>query len=309
MTQLFQVPQAVYNNFSQDLLDSLPKDINPNQKVIFRAIQKGSPMQEIESSMYGTSKRNVTKNWSNLPLVENILDPGTSQYVGLAYFGGPVTPTAKPLLVEFKRASMAQVEVVPNRQPDLYHRLMFSNYNKNCCNPAHSQPADGYMFEVIRPEKTAADLFKRKKNVAIANEAIILADVTQLVRLAPKVGVSVPAYITERLEAGTLKEDDDSELRNNYMALAESDPETLIKRFEADEERLFKLVDNAVKHEVIAYDRQQAQWVLLPERKFLCIVLPGQKVEDAMADFLILPNHEPIKKAIEKAVAQREKNK
>lgn len=291
--------QQAYNNYSEKLLSYLPEGIDPNEKVRFVLLPQGNNLMET-LTIGGTSEERLTlPHGYTLPRQEDILDPGTNQYIRIAFFDGVVTPTSVPKQVSFTRANICVIEVMPARQPDLYKRLMFSEFNQNNPNPLHRAPGSGYLFELQQPEKSDKQKYSDRLRIQKANEYVALAEVPQLLRLAPKAFVAVPAY----------KDADGNGLRLNFSLVADANPQRVIDLFEADEEGLFTLVDAAVKHEVIQFDANEAKWLLLPARAYLTTALPGVKAEDAMVQFLIMNENAPILKSLRSAVKQKEANK
>lgn len=285
-----------YNNYSPQLLATLP-DIDPKQPVRFVALARGNKMLEAYTVGGSTENREVMRNSENVVRDEDIIDPATNEFIKIGYFGGAIKPGSKPKVVYFQKETLGVLEVVPAEKPDLYRRLMFSDFNASNPNPAHRKPTGGYLFDVQRPEKSdkqqRTDRLKNMKAV----EFIEMAEVPQLLRLAPKAGVAVPSYADPEGNA----------LRNNFVSVLpqEGKLDLVISLFTADEEELFTLVDSAVQQEVISFDREKSTWKLAHNQTYLCSALPGVKAEDAMVNFLVLPDNAPLLKAIRAEVAKK----
>lgn len=290
MAQLVQAVTPVYNNFSQTLLDSIPKEIDLNKKVTFKLIQRGNQTMILESMSGGSFKREALPTSVSLPLTESILDPGTGAYITLAFFEGAITPSARPKGLAFTRDNSALIEVIPNQDPTKFYRLMFSNFNANGCNPRRRTPQDGYLFEIVHPEKADEDAYDKEEQVDKAKFAVYAAKVDQLKRLAPKIGIAAPEDITEK------------GLRLAWNNKAKVDPKGVAALLSADVTEIYDLVQTLIEKEQIAYVAEENQYVQLPARKFLVAVPANTVPADTMVAWLIAPANAKTLTALKKAV-------
>lgn len=290
MTQALAYPvQKVYNNYSDELLQAVADfekkhQIDRTKLQTFRRLVQGV-QRKFSSSVRETPQPvpMLANSW-HLRTTESVLDPGLKKHIALAYFDGGYEPEKPIAPVKFEGAVESTVQVIPDHNPELYLRLLLSNECQQCPNPRHVAPAHGYQFELVQPSANAQAAYRKGLEVDTAKADIHRADEEKLKRVAPKLGLAVSG--------------DEYDLRNRFIEKAEANPKLVISMLDADEEKLYALVDRAVKKRLVEVDTETSTWVMGEARTVLCAALSTRHANDQLVEWLMTPGAEEVKRTL-----------
>lgn len=201
-------------------------------------------------------------------------------------------PVPEPIVFE---AAQNCVVRVPRTERELLRRLLFSNECRNGINPAKQEPASGYVYELVQPEKSAADLAALKRAVGTATGALSQATDSEM------------AKACERLELPV-----SGDANQNYSLLfdlATTEPARVVAALGDEWSKHEALVTDLLNSGVIEFDQNARQFIILPGRTQLLLVPQGAH-ETALVKYLIeTPEGRKIKGSLKQALDAKAKKK
>lgn len=292
-------PQSViFNNFSPALLAARAKwegeqGIVPSELLTFRRIGTG---QSATLRIKGTGKGNENSDFTEMPAAltaffipsqESILDPGTRQYLQLAYFKGGWSPGKTRESVRFGGPEETTLTVTPDANPDLYDFLTFSPRLKDGCNPSRDTgivPS----YELLRPLRMVETNWRDRQKHADVITAIGTATLESLQYLAPK--ISLPAQTAT-----------EEKMRDNFAAFADrnsANVERLAQLLAADETLVFQNVEKAIAAEVVQVNPDKMMWVLTSTQAIITPASADRNTLNQLVDYLLLEGGQSTYKQI-----------
>lgn len=267
------------DSLTKVLADFLEK--NPQPVFRFRTLDANTYQMPVQNSDNTVTPRPVSPSRS-VPGAVVVRAPEGHQ-VRLMYsngktkdgmVGGLPTIVDVPQAIWFEAQQHCLVEVRRTDREQLA-RLLFSNECRNGLNPAKEEPDSGCVYELVQPEKTAADLAALKRLVGKAQGKLENATESEL------------AKACERCEQAV-----SPDANTNYSALfdlAQQEPQRVLNALSDEFDKHEAFVADLLGAGVIEFDQTTRQFLILPARTTLLVVPTGPQ-DTALVKYLIETN-------------------
>jgi len=268
-----------YSDELRELLDQhMPK---PGQILIFRLIHNVQPLTAIGEENQTLQLEGRPARYRMLPR-ETIIDPGTNRPLTIAnvrdwQHTGP-NNVLTPVLGELEFLGVNQGQLYASADdPMLCERLLLSDKNKDSINPRRRTPEHGHKFELVKPEVTAEETYKRLMKIATASTSVAALDAEQVRAIAEK--LSLPT-----LDRG--RELTEQELRLKLLGVAQAEPERIESLLESGENKLEQLIGKAEKLGLVDFVEEAQQWRWKATQEPICEAVMGYKPQEAVIRYI-----------------------